>query len=88
MDLGLSPAPELVAWPVDLEKQVLDAADVLDVMILRPALLYGRQLTIWSPFLAPLLNAARGGETNLIEIPLAADARPGLVHVGDAARAF
>ncbi|GFF41927.1 hypothetical protein IFM58399_06438 [Aspergillus lentulus] len=88
VDLAPSPAPELVAWRRDLEKQILNAADVLDVMILRPALIYGRELTIWSSFVTPLLNAARTGETTSIEIPLEADARPGLVHVDDVARAF
>ncbi|RHZ60664.1 hypothetical protein CDV55_105363 [Aspergillus turcosus] len=88
VDLEPSPTPELVAWRVDLEKQILDATDVLDVMIPRPALLYGRELTIWSPFVAPLLNAARGGDTNLIEILLDKDVRPSLVYVDDAARAF
>ncbi|KAF7118434.1 hypothetical protein CNMCM5793_007951 [Aspergillus hiratsukae] len=56
-----STAPELFAWRVDLEKQILDAADVLDAIILRPALLYGRELTILSPFVTPLL-AQRGVE--------------------------
>ncbi|RLL93861.1 hypothetical protein CFD26_100102 [Aspergillus turcosus] len=88
VDLEPSPTPELVAWRVDLEKQILDATDVLDVMIPWPALLYGRELTIWSPFVAPLLNAARGGDTNLIEILLDKDVRPSLVYVDDAARAF
>jgi nucleoside-diphosphate-sugar epimerase len=88
VDLAPSPAPELVAWRLDLEKQILNATEVLDVIILRPALIYGRELTIWSSFVTPLLNAARGGEKTLIEIPLDADARPGLVHVDDVARAF
>ncbi|EAW25584.1 NAD-dependent epimerase/dehydratase family protein [Aspergillus fischeri NRRL 181] len=88
VDLAPSPAPELVAWRRDLEKQILNATEVLDVMILRPALIYGRELTIWSSFVTPLLNAARGGEKTSIEIPLEADARPGLVHVDDVARAF
>ncbi|PKX89061.1 NAD-dependent epimerase/dehydratase family protein [Aspergillus novofumigatus IBT 16806] len=62
-----------------LEKQILNATEVLDVMILRPALIYGRKLTIWSSF---------EWEKESIEIPLDTDARPGLVHVDDVARAF
>ncbi|KAH1313643.1 hypothetical protein KXV51_007048 [Aspergillus fumigatus] len=46
------------------------------------------ELTIWPSFVTPLLNAARDGETTSIEIPLDADARPGLIHVDDVARAF
>ncbi|KAF4218924.1 hypothetical protein CNMCM8980_008290 [Aspergillus fumigatiaffinis] len=88
VDLAPSPAPELVAWRRDLERQILNATEVLEVMILRPALIYGRELTIWSSFVTPLLNAARGGETSPIEIHLDADARPGLIHVDDVARAF
>lgn len=45
-------------------------------------------MTIWPSFVTPLLNAARDVETTSIEIPLDADARPGLIHVDDVARAF
>lgn len=37
---------EFVAWRVGMEQVVLQATDVLDVMILRPALIYGRESTI------------------------------------------
>lgn len=55
-------------------------------MILRPALIYGREGTIWSPFFEPVLDAARNG-ANSVEIPLDPGARPGLIHVDDAAKA-
>ncbi|KAJ5688585.1 hypothetical protein N7462_002977 [Penicillium macrosclerotiorum] len=82
-----SPA-ELVAWRVEMEKAVLEAAESLDVMILRPALIYGRESTIWSTYITPVLEAAREGSESTIEIPLDPGARPGLIHVDDAAKGF
>lgn len=78
---------ELVAWRVGVEKAVLQASDVLDIMILRPALIYGRESTIWTPFITPVLEAAKTGAQN-VEIPLDAQSRPGLIHVDDVAKAF
>lgn len=84
----VTPPRSLVAWRVDLEKAILASSDVLDVAILRPALIYGYESTIWTAFFLPLLEAARGGTSGSIEIPLALDARPGLVHVDDVAAGF
>lgn len=82
-----TPPEELVAWRVEMEKAVLQATDVLDVMILRPALIYGREGTIWSSFIMPVYSAAQDGRTT-VEIPLDVQSRPGLIHVDDAAAAF
>lgn len=83
-----TPPVEQVVWRVKMEKAVLQKADVLDVMILRPALIYGREGTIWSPFIMPVLEAARSWSRSTVEIALDADSKPGLIHVDDAASAF
>ena len=80
--------PELVAWRVPLEKAILESRNILDVMILRPALIYGRESTIWSTLIGPLHEAARSNEIGPVSIPLESDSRPGLIHVDDAAKAF
>lgn len=87
-DDARTPPEDQVTWRVRMEKAVLLAASVLDVMILRPALIYGREGTIWASFIMPVLDAARKGSQAPVEIPLDADSRPGLIHVDDAARGF
>ncbi|CEJ53978.1 hypothetical protein PMG11_00309 [Penicillium brasilianum] len=82
-----TPPEELVAWRVGMEQAVLRAKDVLDVMVLRPALIYGRESTIWASYITPVLEAATK-TTKTVEIPLDADSRPGLIHVDDTAKAF
>jgi nucleoside-diphosphate-sugar epimerase len=98
MPVGTASAPlppaELVAWRTGLEKEVLNARDVLDVAIVRPALVYGRSSAIWTSLFSPLLQAARGqGEGNsassaAVKIQVDDDSRPGLVHVDDVASGF
>ncbi|KFY48758.1 hypothetical protein V495_01058 [Pseudogymnoascus sp. VKM F-4514 (FW-929)] len=78
----------LVAWRVGLEDTVLASSDVLDVAIIRPALIYGYESTIWTSFILPLAHAARIGSTDSIQVPLEADAKPGLIHVDDVAAGF
>ncbi|KAJ5363771.1 uncharacterized protein N7496_009484 [Penicillium cataractarum] len=85
---GANTAPEeLVAWRVGMEQAVLQTKDVLDIMILRPALIYGRESTIWASYITPVLEAAKKG-SKAVEIPLDSDSRPGLIHVDDTAKAF
>ncbi|KAI8724132.1 Epimerase domain-containing protein [Fusarium sp. LHS14.1] len=83
-----SQPPALVAWRTDLENSILAASDILDVAIVRPALIYGRESTIWASFVLPLLQAARSESSHSVEIPLRADSKPGLVHVDDVATGF
>ncbi|KAJ4026360.1 hypothetical protein NW752_001300 [Fusarium irregulare] len=83
-----TPPAQLVAWRVDHENAVLAASDVLDVAVIRPALIYGGESTIWTPFILPLLQASRGGSPDNVQIPLSVDSRPGLVHVDDVATGF
>ncbi|KAH8177045.1 NAD dependent epimerase/dehydratase family protein [Sarocladium implicatum] len=84
---GHNPA-SAVAWRPALDKSILAARDVLDVAIVRPALIYGRESTIWSSFFLPLLEAGRQGSTETVEIPLEAEALPSLVHIDDVASGF
>lgn len=86
-----APAPpaELVAWRTKVEKSVLAARDVLDVMIIRPALVYGRSCAIWTSFFEPLYEAVQSQSLpDTVRVPADEDSRPGLVHVDDVASGF
>ncbi|RFU81487.1 hypothetical protein TARUN_709 [Trichoderma arundinaceum] len=85
---AVTPPRALVAWRVGLENAILAASDILDVAVIRPALIYGHENTIWTPFILPLLQAARSGSAEPVNIPLQADARPALIHVDDVATGF
>ncbi|KAF2103550.1 NAD(P)-binding protein [Rhizodiscina lignyota] len=82
--LAPSPPAKLVAWRADFEQEILafKVRELLDVVIIRPGLLYGRSHAIWTMFFAPLLEAAKNGAPS-VQIPLDADSRPGLIHVDD-----
>lgn len=85
---AVTPPRALVAWRVGIENSILSTSDVLDVAILRPALIYGHESTIWTPFILPLLEAARSGSSASVNVPLEADSRPALIHVDDVATGF
>ncbi|KAM5349829.1 hypothetical protein ACJ41O_006334 [Fusarium nematophilum] len=85
---AVTPPPSLVAWRVGLENSILASSDVLDVAIVRPALIYGREGTIWTPFVLPLLQAGRSNSPDPVCIPLQPDSNPGLIHVDDVAMGF
>lgn len=87
VDSGHSPASP-ITWRPDFDKSILAARDVLDVALVRPALIYGREGTIWSTFILPLLEASRKGISEPVEVPLDANARPALVHIDDVASGF
>ena len=80
--------PRLVAWRSQVEKDVLSARDILDTVVVRPALVYGRKHVVWHSFLMPLLAAASRGIEEDIEIRLEPTSRPGLIHVDDVAEGF
>lgn len=77
--------PRLLAWRPQMERDVLSARDALDTVIVRPALVYGREHAIWGSFFGPVLEAAKGGRDEAVKIPLEPTSRPGLVHVDDVA---
>jgi nucleoside-diphosphate-sugar epimerase len=83
-DTSPQKSAELAAWRPALENAIIAAKDVLDVMVVRPALVYGRSSAIWSSFLEPLRKAAQEGLVST-SVSLDADSRPGLIHVDDAA---
>ena len=78
----------MVSWRIDLENEVIAAEDVLNVMIIRPGLIYGREGAIWTTFIAPILAASRDGNSGHIKVPLDPDSKPALAHVDDVASGF
>lgn len=77
---------QLVAWRAEFEKEVLSAQtrSVVDTVVVRPALVYGRSHAIWTMFFKPVLDAAKSGAAS-VQIPLDAESRPALIHVDDTA---
>ncbi|KAH8697306.1 hypothetical protein BGW36DRAFT_378410 [Talaromyces proteolyticus] len=82
--------PALVAWRAEFEKEILSSRDVLDVLIVRPALIYGYESTIWTSLIQPLLHASQSEHTAAasIKVPLDPESKPGLIHVDDVASGF
>jgi nucleoside-diphosphate-sugar epimerase len=76
--------PKLVAWRPTLEQEVIASSDVLNVAVIRPALVYGGSGDIWSLFFSPILHATRSNAES-VSIPANDDAKLGLVHVDDVA---
>ncbi|KAK4498970.1 hypothetical protein PRZ48_009481 [Zasmidium cellare] len=82
-----APPPDLVAWRPKLENAVLEARDVLDVVVLRPACLYGRGSFIWSAWFGELLKAAEGKKETVV-LECDANSTLSLVHVDEVASAL
>jgi nucleoside-diphosphate-sugar epimerase len=76
--------PKLVAWRPQLEQEILAASDVLDVVVMRAALVYGGAGSIWTGLFSPLLEAAKAGAST-VSVKAKPDSMLGLVHVDDAA---
>ncbi|KAL3483030.1 hypothetical protein BJX62DRAFT_89173 [Aspergillus germanicus] len=77
------------AWRAGHEQAILDARDVLDVAILRPATIYGRGSWIWNTWWEPVLKAKESGDSSeAIQIPADIQARSPTVHVDDVAAGF
>ncbi|KAG9123249.1 hypothetical protein FRC07_015184 [Ceratobasidium sp. 392] len=66
------------------EQTILKTRDVLDVVIVRPGLVYGGTSWVFTPVFQPILNAVKSGET-VAQVPLYEGAAPSLVHVEDVA---
>ncbi|KAG4438290.1 hypothetical protein IFR05_006225 [Cadophora sp. M221] len=77
----------LTSWRPALEQAVLACSDVLDVMVIRPALVYGRSSAIWTSLLQPIHAAAQNGSKS-VSVPAEPDSRPALIHVDDVATGF
>lgn len=82
-----TPPVTLTSWRPALEQAVLASSDILDVMVIRPALVYGRSSAIWTPLLQPIHAAVKNG---LKTVSVAAEpySRPALIHVDDVATGF
>lgn len=83
---------KLVAWRPAVEREALAAAaedggGVLDVVILRPAMMYGRDCAIWTMLLGPILGGAQA-KSESVSIPAVPGAMVPAVHVEDAAAGF
>jgi nucleoside-diphosphate-sugar epimerase len=91
MPVGTSSSPtppaELTKWRADLERSILSHTDVLDVLVVRPALLYGGASAIWSIFLGPILAGIKEGKT-AVEIAADPASVPGLIHLTDTVSGF
>lgn len=76
--------PALVAWRPKLEQAILGAADVLDVAIIRPSLVYGREHAIWNELFSPIRKAILEGKAKAV-IATRPESWLGLIHVDDVA---
>lgn len=84
--LAPSKPADLVAARPGWEQKVLDARDVLDVAVVRPALVYGLDSWITGLFFGPIVEAARSNpQPESVQMPMTEDARPALVHIEDVA---
>jgi nucleoside-diphosphate-sugar epimerase len=81
--LSAAQSPALVAWRPAMEQSVLKARDILYVMVIRTALVYGRSSTIWSSFFAQVL-LAKQVDSEIAQVPLI-PSQPSLIHVDDVA---
>jgi nucleoside-diphosphate-sugar epimerase len=77
---------ERVAWRPELERAVLNASDVLDSVVIRPALVYGGSSHVMSKWLEPIANAT--STATEIHIAASPDVRPALVHIDDVVSAI
>ncbi|KAH7330357.1 hypothetical protein BKA65DRAFT_480506 [Rhexocercosporidium sp. MPI-PUGE-AT-0058] len=82
-----SPPVTLTSWRPALEQAVLASSDILDVMVVRPALVYGRSSAIWTS-LFQAVHAAAQNDSKIVSIPAELDSRPALIHVDDVATGF
>jgi nucleoside-diphosphate-sugar epimerase len=88
--VGVPAAPnqpaEITSWRPALEQEIIAASSVLDTMVIRPALVYGRSSRIWSSLFDPLYTASNSS-TPPPSVSIAAEpgSRPGLIHVDDVA---
>ncbi|KAH0436382.1 hypothetical protein CcaCcLH18_04402 [Colletotrichum camelliae] len=77
-----------VAWRPAHEQAVLKSRDILDVAIVRPGAVYGRGSWVMTTWWGKVLDAAKSGNENAIDIPADQDTRTGVVCVDDLAKGF
>lgn len=79
---ALHQPPTLLAYRPGLEREVLAASEVLDTMVVRPALVFGRSCAIWTQYFDAIVDAKTNGASS-VSINLEPDSHPALVHVDD-----
>ncbi|CZT15815.1 uncharacterized protein RCC_01649 [Ramularia collo-cygni] len=85
--LASAPPANMVGWRPAVEQAILAAREHLDVVIMRPGMLYGRSAWNFGPFWGPVAAAkAMGAEA--VKVKAGKEARFGLVHVDDAAESY
>jgi nucleoside-diphosphate-sugar epimerase len=72
----------MAAWRPDFERDVLAAQDTLDVLVLRPCLVYGHHSPVWVAPFAPLYKAHTANASS-VDINVRKHLRLALVHVDD-----
>jgi nucleoside-diphosphate-sugar epimerase len=72
----------MAAWRPDLERDVLAAQDVVDVLVLRPCLVYGNHSPVWVAPFAPLYRAHTSNASS-VDINVKKHLRLALVHIDD-----
>jgi len=75
---------DLTTWLPLAEQDYLALGDLVNVAIVRPALVYGRECSIWSPLFSALWSGITTQQST-ITLPVAENARPGLIHIDDVA---
>lgn len=78
----------MVALRPAFEQAILAAQDVLDVAIIRPGSMYGRDAWVCGTWWKPILEAKRDKSIDTIKIPSDSDATVSVLHVDDSAAAF
>ena len=80
------PSAKLVAWRPQLERDILSPATrgVLDVAVLRPALMYGGTSSIWGIAFGPIFGAAMQKQ-DTVKVQAEPDCMAALAHVDDVA---
>lgn len=78
--------PKMLSWRPALEREILSAntAQALDVAIVRPALMYGKNQSAFGAYFGPILGAASQGASSL-GISASREVMMALVHVDDCA---
>lgn len=77
--------PKIVEWRRETEEQVLAMRDCLDVLVLRPGLVYGRSGSPWAALFQPILNAVKNNRDEVI-LDFDATTMLPLIHVDDVAQ--
>ena len=80
-----APAVDLVQARPGWEQAVLKSRDILDVAVVRPAMVYGRSSWIFDSFFGPIYGA-KGVAS--VQVPLNEGVTPCLIHADDVATGF